>query len=326
MKNFITWTLALNLLFLTNNYVSAEPSKSMATYTPTLSVEDFLAEQNIGDAEMSPNGRYLALIWIKNKERHLIIKDLGTEGSPIIGKLGELTFRPYQLKWANDKRLLVQFLVPRDQRRVLRNSKHQDDFDIYDYAMTNLLLSVDVNAKNPVLMMEKRHISSFVSHYLPDDPNHVLMPYSSKGQYSLDKVNVYTGESEVQVRGGSRTYKILTDGIGKPLFRLDYLRHANARIVFRYNEENEWDEIKRVEFEKTSEEENNDQQDSQVVSFGLTENSTIVYRQRNKLTGFFELVELDEQGGNKKVIASLPDQDIVGLINDTRSNRLIGFT
>lgn len=51
-------------------------SVDATVYQPTLTVKDFIQERDFRDAEISPNGRYLAMIWTKNKIRYVIIKDL----------------------------------------------------------------------------------------------------------------------------------------------------------------------------------------------------------------------------------------------------------
>lgn len=326
MGHFIIKLVAGGLVILIAHITSASINESTEIFVPKLSVGDFIAEPDLRDAEISPNGRYLAMILSQNKARFVIIKDLETEGRPTIGSLGDITFRPNEIKWANNERLLIQLRVPLDARRVMRDYKSKEDFDIYSYPMTSRMISVNVNAKDSVIMMKGRKVSSFVSHYLPDDPEHVLMPYYSAwgSRYTLDKVNVYTGESEVHVTAKNRTYKIFTDGKGKPLYRLDYLRLANETEIFKYTDDKKWDEIERIKHDMKNDEDGH--RESELVYFGLAEDASVVYRQLNMSTGFYEIIEFGKKDRKKRVVASLPDQDIVSLITDERSDKLIGYT
>lgn len=325
MNRFIFKLIILSLIVLLTQTALASRDEPISNNSPKLSVDDFVAEADIRDAEISPNGRYLAVILSQDKVRYVLIRDLEKEGTPIVGTLGDIIFRPSEIKWANNERLLIQIQVPLNTKNVRRDSKSKEDFDIYSYPMTTRMVSVDVNAKNLVVLMEDRKLSSFVSHYLWDDPKHVLMPYYSWDRYTLDKVNVYTGESEVHFLSlKDRTYKIFTDGKGKLLYRLDFLRVANETQIFKYTDDEEWEKIDTIQFDDTDDDDGRDESD--LVDFGLTENSSMVYRQINAETGFYELIEFSKIDNKKSVIASLPNQDIVSLILDQRNDKLIGYT
>ena len=294
-----------------------------AAYKPELTVEDFIAERDFRDAELSPNGRYLAMIWTKNKIRYLIIKDLEKEGAPTIGMLGEKIVRPSSVKWANDERLIVQLQIPLYANDAVKN-QDKEDFDIYEYRMVPKTISVDINAKNSVILMNDEKYSFYVSHYLADDPEHVLMPFYGYRKYALNKVNVYTGESERHVVGGAHTVKILTDPKGTPLYRVDELRVANALEFYRYLGDDDWEEIERIDFDKEEDEDGIETEG--LILVGLTKNSGLVYRKRNEKTGYYELIGIEKNTGKKKVIASLPDQDIINLLTDSRTDELVGYT
>ena len=77
-----------------------------------LTVDDFLSEPVIYDAEFSPDGRYLATIVNHENSRLLIIRDFETEGHPVTGTMTHKFIRPNTVSWANNERLLVGLLVP----------------------------------------------------------------------------------------------------------------------------------------------------------------------------------------------------------------------
>jgi len=323
VKYSIVKSITTSLLFLLSHFTLANVDESQTKFIPTLTVEDFVAEADFRDAEISPNGRFLAMILSENKARYVIIRDLESEGSPVIGSLGDIIYRPTEIEWANDERLLVKFLVPLDPGRVKRQLVSKEDFDIYDYPMTTRMMSVDVNGKNSVILMKNRKVSSFVSHYLTEDKEHVLMPYMYKHTYALEKVNIYTGENELYTRGNWRTYRILTDNKGNLLYRLDYLNSSNETQIFKYTDENEWEEIDRINFDDVEAEDK--ENDAELVFFGLSEDSSLVYRQMNQSTGFCEIVEINKKDKSKKVVASFPDRDVVSLITDKRTDRFVGY-
>ncbi len=205
LGNFLFTAILFTLLTL---FGFTSLAKAASTNKQTnLSIEDFLAKADVADAEISPNGRYLALIFNKEKSYHVVIRDIEQPGSPVTGMLSENVIRPTSVYWANNERLLVNLLVPEATQSVIEKSQEDDDFDIDDYRMYRRTISIDVEAKNSILLMgdrrrlnKNRNLSS-IRNFIADDPKHILMPVFGNGRLELFKVNIYTGVSKKIERG-----------------------------------------------------------------------------------------------------------------------------
>ena len=151
LGNFLVTSILFTLLILTELTVIAKAAS--VSEEMNLTIEDFLAKADVADAEISPNGRYLALIFNKEKSYHVVIRDIEQPGRPVTGMLSEKVIRPTSIYWANNERLLVNLLVPERTQRVIEKSQEEDDFDIDDYRMYRRTISIDVEAKNSILLI-----------------------------------------------------------------------------------------------------------------------------------------------------------------------------
>jgi dipeptidyl aminopeptidase/acylaminoacyl peptidase len=324
--------LTISLCFAIISYFPIKPtinfvSAAQSTQTVNLTLEDFMAEADVADAEISPNGRYLALIFNKNEYRHVVIRDIEAPGQPITGMMKEKIIRPVSVYWANNERLLVNLLVPANAKRVVEKAKQSDDFDINDYKMYGRTISINVNAKDSVMLMnDQRRLKynrnlSVIRNFIPDDPNHILMPGYGRGRRELYKVNVYTGESERIARGNRFTYAFLSDREGVPKYRYDFLRITKAIDIFEYTDDDEWVKVERIDLSGEDE----DDFDSKGL-IGLFDDDKLVFRRRNVETGYYELL-IREKGSDKtEVLASLPDQDIRSVVSSRGTDEILGYT
>ncbi len=290
--------------------------------TSNLSVNDFLEPSQLVDAEVSPNGHYLALIFNKNNTRALLIKDLTKSNWPTVGQLSDKVIRPYSVKWGNNKRLIVNLSVPYDPEDTLEEAEENTDFDITKHRTFSKSIAMDFDTTNITVLHDKhRHISR-IAHYLPNDSEHILMSYYRRGRMHIDKVNILNGEALHITKGARRTFNILVDSEGNPLYRLDYLPVAHAVEVYSYIK-GDWEEIDQVDFDEKVEDALSFEN---LHSFGLGANASLIYKQKNSSTGYVEIIKIDRKTKNKSVIASHDDMDIFGLIRDHQTNDVIGYT
>lgn len=298
---------------------------AMSTYAG-LSIDDFLAEPDIYDAEFSPDGRYLALIMKDGNSRTLIIRDFEQEGYPITGTMKSGFIRPSSVTWANNERIVVNLLVPEKitEKSYLKRVKKDPSFSLDKYRMSHRSVAMDVNAKNQVLLFNdnyrlkmNRNLSS-ISNFLTKDKEHIIMPAWGSNSYDLYKVNVYTGEVALLTRGISRTYQYMTDVEGNPLYRLDYYYYRKSIIIHEFSDNEEWVEAVEVFLE---DEEIEDRQ----YLFSLSDVNKLIYRKRNKDTGFYEIIERTSKMEDTRVIAALPNTDIHSAIIDSRTGNYLGY-
>lgn len=82
---------------------------------------------------------------------------------------------------------------------------------------------------------------SQITDYMPDDPEHVLMPADNRGRYSLWKVNILTGDAEIFEEGTRRTIGWHTiDGVA--VMRLDLSSRGRRMYIYtRRDAESRWE-------------------------------------------------------------------------------------
>ncbi len=291
---------------------------------PALTAEDFLKQRNIRDVELSPDGKHLAAIINEGDKRMVVVRNVETPDMPIIGAFYEELVRPSSLYWGNNDRLLIAMSVPWDIRRVQRELE-RDDFDIDDYYTVSRMISVDKDVTNAVVLLEgERRLRnntslSRVTNFLPNKVDHVLMEAYREGRRVQYEVNIVTGESVLVTRGSERTWGFLNDDSGKPLFRFDYVQRAKAIEIFELNEKDRWKRIERIYLDKDDEE----SLDRNGL-LGLI-GDELVYRRPNEQSGYYELVLVNSETKDERVVASLPDRDIRGVMLDYRVDQIVGY-
>lgn len=290
------------------------------------SIQDFTRERDLREAVLSPNGRYIASIVNKDQTRILVITDLQAPDNPVVGRLAQKITRPKHVSWANDERLLVTIDVPYDTESVERDAQKKRDFDINDYFMFSRIVSFDLRAQNPVTLFNDDsnlrwnvNLAS-IHHFLPQDPNNILMNIAKDGVICLSKVNVYTGASETVAKGSRFTVAFISDFEGVTRYRYDYKPIAKKVLVYEAQSEGKWNLIDQFKIDEKID----DSGVRQGELMGIM-GDNLVYRKRNEQSGFLELVSFSAKTKKIEVIASLPDRDILYPISDLRSNKVIGY-
>lgn len=292
--------------------------------TPT--VEDFIREPDYRMAKISPSGRYLAEIWNRQTDntRLVMVRDLQSPNRPIIGQFADKVVRAKSLSWATDDRILVTVDVPYKTRLVTKKAEKDQDFNIYDHAMFSRTIAINRDGSNPVVLLEdERHVRtnvnlSSISHFLPNDPKHVLMTAYRKGSLTLFKVNIYSGESERVMRGERRTYAFLADTEGKLLYRLDYKWRAKVIEIFEIVGD-DWLLINKIKLEQDS----NELIDKGEL-IGIYKDR-LVYRKTSEVSGYDELWTYDKKSKKYEILVSLPDRDVLYPISDLRTDDIVGY-
>jgi dipeptidyl aminopeptidase/acylaminoacyl peptidase len=294
-------------------------------FSSTLSVEDFVSDAKLFDVALSPNGKYLAEIIQQGKVRHIRVKDISLPDWPTIGNIGDNILRADGLVWVNDNRLLVSLVVPGKTKEVRENSEQDEDFDIYEHGYITKLIVMDKDGKNAHRLFEgKRYVGSIslrnVQHYLPNDPEHILLRYNRTGRRVLYKYNVINGEHEIIARGTKYTYGFVNGEDGSLKFRIDYLYWLKKIYIYSYTDKNEWEKIDTLYLDQ------DDQDSIKVDGFVGTIGEKLIYRTYSEKTGFYELSSISRTDGSKEVIVSLPDQDVSSLVINSRTKETLGYT
>ncbi|MFC4699818.1 alpha/beta fold hydrolase [Glaciecola siphonariae] len=290
-----------------------------------LSVDDFHAPPDMLTAKLSPNGKYVASVWNYDKQRAVVIFDI--QKSKVIHRFGDDIIRPYSVSWANDNRLLVKLLVPYKTAQVRRDAKRKDDFDIDDYFMFGRIVATDIDGEGLVsLMNDDRNVKGNVNlanitHILPDDPEHILMSAWRRDRMTLYKVNINSGESDRVVTGGRFTVAFTNDIKRQLLYRYDYRRISKTLEILKYTKESdEWVSVDTLYFDDDDRSKNK----IELEDLAGLKDGYLVYRKLNEDTGFHELIQVKD--GEKSVLVSLENTDIVGVITSGMDNEVIGYT
>jgi|GEM_PF-1341280 len=294
-------------------------------FSSSLSVEDFVADAAIFDVALSPNGKYLAEIIQKGEVRHITVKDISLPGWPTISNVGDNILRANGLAWVNDNRLLVSFVVPGRAKEARENAEEDEEFDLYEHGYITKLVVMDRDGKNAHKLFEgKSYVHSIslsnVQHYLPDDPEHILIRYNRTGRQVLYKYNVINGEHNIVARGSKYTYRFINSEDGSLKFRIDYLYWLKKIYIYSYTEKNEWEKIDTLFLEQ------DDQNSIKLDGFLGIINDQLIYRTYSEMTGFYELSSISRKDGSKKVIVSLPNQDVSSLVINGRTRETLGYT
>lgn len=291
-----------------------------------LTIKDFVSEPDIFDLDVSPNGKYLAEVWREGSKRIVSIRDLSLPDYPVIGEFGDEITRPYAVKWASDDRLLVNMLVPYRAKKLRKKSQKEEGFDIRDFPMFTRTVSIRRDAKDAVLLMSDssrlkrtRNLSS-IRHTLPNDKDNVLMSAWVKGIFTLFKVNVYNGHSEQITRGSAHTIFFISDRNGEPLYRADLSLLRKYIYIYEYEGSNQWSKIYTIRSEKSS-----DDYDLEKSWLGVDKDRNLLYRKRNNINGFYEIIKRDRKSKENTVLVSEQNKDIVGLIYSDQDNEAIGY-
>jgi dipeptidyl aminopeptidase/acylaminoacyl peptidase len=299
---------------------------SLVVSAQTLTVDDFMADPDLLDMDISPSGRYLAEVRQQDKTRIAVIRDMNTPDLKIVGRISDRVIRPYAVTWAKDDRLIVHLLVPYNTNKVIRDAKKDEDFDINDNFLFSRSIAVDPDGKNPVALMTDMRSQRFrfnlsnIRHTLPEDKQHILMSSFHNERLALFKVNVFDGVSEKVLAGGRNTTHFICEADGTPRYRIDYFPIRKKLKILELVGNDDWAEVDQIQFDPDKE----NAEDSGTL-VGLTIKGALTYRKKNPVTGFYELVEQNRTDKTIKVLASSPTNDIAGLIYQGRNDQVIGY-
>lgn len=209
----------------TQESVTAPTAPAAAPSPPTL--EELYSEPTVGDAAMSPSGRYIASIVRQPTEDLLVVFDLKTNERKVAQRAGfggvarNLVMKMAKVHWKSDERLLLRLAVrPADGVKYLSHEKVG--------RLGDRLLALDRSGDNVIgLLADNRNAAldgSFnlgaIASFLPSDPKHILMELDGFNGRSLFKVNLDTGAGEQIERPGRSVVGWWLDPQGNPVVQV----------------------------------------------------------------------------------------------------------
>lgn len=296
---------------------------SVQLFAETPSIDDFMQEARLRDAELSPDGKHLAMVIHEKDRRMVVVRNMESPDMPIVGAFSEESIQPSWLTWGNNDRLLVSMTVPWNM--YVKKMQRSAYFKGNENLGFSRMVSVNKDMSDMVVLMAdetelKRNFSlSRITNYLPKDSNHVLMAAYRLGKRVLYKVDIDSGEAGFVTKGSERTYKFLNDDDGRPLYRFDYRARSKTIEIFKFETDDDWELVDKIRLSKDDEDSINARD---LVALHL---DSIVYRKRNDENGYYELVLVDRATKEKRVLASPEGQDVHSALFNDRSDQLVGY-
>ncbi len=232
----------------------AEAATVPALATPP-TVDNLVKKRALRDVALSPDGAQIAVLnelqTASSRTAYVnIFKSETPTTNPTRVVLGDIEVE--SIAWANPERLLIWMTHDRTETDTtsLNRITTPDKFHI------RRLMAIGVDGSAPVLllrsnvMMERFNADlGMVEDFLPDEPRHILMRVGdyTVGRWTLQKVDVYTGEAETFEVGGVRTTDWWCAG-GRAFARFDMVDNR-ARIfdmMVRAADETEWRKARRI--------------------------------------------------------------------------------
>jgi len=227
----IFWLLLIGLSYQQTGFAQHElPAYGRAE------IEDFLDSPEVTQPVLSPNGRYVAfMIHTDHAENGdvLVIRDIDGPDDSNANQTGFGNMPIINISWASNERVLVT---------LLRNG----ELRFHGFALTlPIIRTVSYDRRDmsqPTILFEGEGRRVFGNLYnafgndlvnvLPDDPEHVLMAAYRGDSLHLWRVNVFSGEADVEERGNSRTTHWHTNAEGVAVMRVDVNQRGRRVEVF----------------------------------------------------------------------------------------------
>ena len=213
--------------------------------TPTKpSLDEFLGDFDFWSPELSPSGRYVAGVRQVDDSHFIIVADLERPLDETLEGVAVGDYFVNWLDWATNDRLLLSvtgYINLNNGDVITREQLRDRDFlarrSVSPVPITRLI-AMDRDGRNHAVMFgdDRRMNRNFslgrVASFLRDDPDHILMSASRRGDYDLFRVNVNSGEAEPIALGTGRTYYWYVDRNGEPAFRYDSNRRGTVVTIY----------------------------------------------------------------------------------------------
>ncbi|MCA8902314.1 MAG: S9 family peptidase [Hyphomonas sp.] len=251
--------LAALLILVFCAALAPRPASAQTPAAPPPSLEDFLSETDFWNPELSPSGQFLAGVLRNKGEDMLVIMDLDNPEAQTPAQSLEDMFVNW-IEWTSDDRILVA--LSGYMNIALGRQMTREEIETWTDKSRAIprrftrLISIDRKTREGAAMFgdSNRMANNFslgsVVDFLPDDPEHILMPARLNGDLDLFKVNVADGSFERVALGTGNTYAWYTDRNGEPAFRLNINDRGTIAFVFaredKQNGKIKWRKVRTI--------------------------------------------------------------------------------
>ena len=242
-------------------------------------LEAFAARPAMASPRISPNGAHVAVISRQGEAEKVLIYDVASPQSTLVGYDIPKDVEVDWIDWANDSRLLIGFSKPTTER--FRGVT-------YDTSQSRVIALNRDGSNYKVLFQTARKLRqnfdlSGILSRLPNEPESVLMAADDgDGRYSVYRVNVVDGKVQIVLRGNVNTRQWLADTKGVPRIRWDFRPRRDLVEIWARKGDSE-------DFDKIAEYGTREFPEMQIVGFTSDDNVAIaVTRNGGDRFGFFE--------------------------------------
>jgi dipeptidyl aminopeptidase/acylaminoacyl peptidase len=219
--------------------LSLAATVALANPPPELPLETFFADPQASQVQISPDGRYLALLAPANDRMQVVVVDRKAGKRQRITDMKDESV--VSLGWTNNSRLIFRQQV-----------KGQESFGTYavnaDGTNLRVLQQATVREGDRVANMDDRRGFTLVDD-LPADPDNILVDVargnSGLGDLYLLNVNNERRRIVMQNIGKARHWIADRNGVVRIAFEQDE-NDTHASIKYRKDEKSEWRELVRV--------------------------------------------------------------------------------
>lgn len=286
----------------------------------------FYGYDQLRGAELSPSGRYIAVIRRDATGDVLLIVDMETRQSRAIQSArAEHQMEINFIEFKTDDRLV--FGVSQKVRVVpgsgsIRRRRMDDGFE-----WVSRVYSSNVDGSGLIALYDPsggqgfpRHLSAGIISMLPRDDNHVLLIVPNYGGAELRRVNIVTGAHSMVERGYANTAGWVVDINGAPVMRMDAIGGGRGYAWMRRGPgQREWSEIIRYRGAEGA----NSGPTFRAVGPAVNPGQVFVLARREGQDTSGLYVYDTATGAYVETIAENADFDISGAAHDTRNNVIL---
>jgi len=211
---------------------------ALATPPPELPLETFFGDAQASQVQLSPDGRYIALLAPANNRMQLVVVDRKASKRQRITDMKDESV--VGVRWVKDNRLLF-----------FQQAKGQESFGIYavnaDGTNLRVLQQATVRDGERIANADNRRGFTIIND-LRDDPNHVLASVArgSSGLVDVYRININNEKRTLVMTNNDQVRNWMTDKRG--VVRLGFAsdsRERSFRVVYRADDKSEFKEISR---------------------------------------------------------------------------------
>lgn len=202
--------------------------------TQTLTAEMFARDQNLWSPQLSPDGRYVAMIQRVEGGEAVVIVDWRTRQAQVVqsARRSRGLFLNW-VAWKNDNRLLFAA-----SQRIGWDGTPEDT----SYEVIRRVYAMDRDGANITTMFEGQMRQLYAADYAPmhlidallNDPVNVVFGTWGQNGYTVYRADTSTGRATViDDDSGWDTVRMFVDGAGNPVLRMDALPYSSGYRFFR---------------------------------------------------------------------------------------------